>query len=291
MSPPQVQEKTLDINGFSLAYTETGPKDGPVVFCVHGLLSNSRVFDFLAIELAKSGYRTIAIDLPGRGKSQHFADHNLYAAPNYVPYCLALIAHTTNGAPFTWLGVSLGGILGMVCHAIEGFQMTRFICVDIGPEIPKQGMTAIEKLAKASSTFNSKNDAIIALKTRCNNWGIEDDTIWDHLITHNIIACDNDKTYRFNIDDGIGKALNPNADPVDLWELWEDIKQSTLLIRGGLSGLLPQTTAKAMSERYQGASFHEIVYEKCGHAPNLMQEDHTKDVADWLKASNEEQKT
>jgi hypothetical protein len=30
-------EKILDVKGFKIAYTELGPEDGRVVFCVHGL--------------------------------------------------------------------------------------------------------------------------------------------------------------------------------------------------------------------------------------------------------------
>ncbi|WP_226779842.1 alpha/beta fold hydrolase [Oceaniglobus trochenteri] len=46
-----------------------GPEDGPVAVCVHGLTTPSLIYDPLAQRLAEAGYRTLAYDLPGRGRS------------------------------------------------------------------------------------------------------------------------------------------------------------------------------------------------------------------------------
>ena len=75
----EIVEKTLDVNGLTISYTDTGAPDGRVLFCVHGLLSNGRDYDFLAQHMAARGYRVIAMDLPGRGKSGWFTDRAHYA--------------------------------------------------------------------------------------------------------------------------------------------------------------------------------------------------------------------
>lgn len=277
----QIKEKILDVDGFSLAYTDIGPKDGRIVFCVHGLLSNGRVFDFLGIELAKHGYRVIAVDLPGRGRSEYFKDYTNYHVPNYIPYCRALIDHVTKGKGYDWLGVSLGGTLGMTMHNADGLNMERYITVDIGPEVPSDVLYKVEELSKALFVYETKDEAAAVLKSRCGEWGIEDNRIWDHLIKHSIIKRD-DGMFCSKRDDGVGRAFNVQDDAVHMWDSWEKIKQPTLLIRGGLSTLLPEDIAQEMHARYKGEQFDEIVYDKCGHVPNLMQEDHIEAVAQWL---------
>ena len=86
----EIVEKKLNVQGLDVAYTVCGPEGGRMVFCVHGLLSNGRDYDFLAQELAEKGYRCVAIDLPGRGKSQRFLLPKLYNPQAYLPYCIAV---------------------------------------------------------------------------------------------------------------------------------------------------------------------------------------------------------
>lgn len=276
-----IEEKSIDVQGFKLAYTETGPKDGRVVFCVHGLLSNGRDYDFLAQHLAGLGYRTIAIDLPGRGKSDPFHDESLYSVTNYFPFCFSLIGHVCGNEPFDWLGVSLGGMLGMSLHAVEGVNMARLILVDVGPEISGDALNMVAQLAKAPAFYHSQEAAVIALKKRCASWGIHEQSIWDHLAAHNIIQ-DKNGMFTLHYDKGIARAMPEVHESIQFWEVWEQIKQPILLIRGGLSMLLPVHIAQKMKSTYQGKQFDEVVFQGCGHVPNLMQGDHIGAVARWL---------
>lgn len=278
-----VIEKTLDVNGLSIAYTETGSPQGRVLLCVHGLLSNGRDYDALALYFAKQGYRVIAIDLPGRGRSDCFDDAALYNPAAYVPYCLALIHHVCpDGAGFDWLGVSLGGMLGMSLHGAEGVKMERMIIVDIGPEISGAALDIVARLAKAPSVYDTKDEAIKAIKARSGAWGITDDKIWDHLITHNIRE-NPDGTYRMHYDAAIGEAMSLNNETLKFWDLWAQIKQPVLLVRGANSEILPADIAEDMQTRYKGADMQTITVEGCGHVPNLMQDDHIEMLAWWLK--------
>jgi pimeloyl-ACP methyl ester carboxylesterase len=64
----QVFYRTVKINGLSVFYRETGPKDAPVILLLHGLPSSSRMFQPLLTRLAGS-YHLIAPDYPGYGHS------------------------------------------------------------------------------------------------------------------------------------------------------------------------------------------------------------------------------
>ena len=74
-----VTESDLDIGGDSLHLRTAGPINGAPVLLLHGASFDSGTWEELGTlqKLADAGYRAIAIDLPGFGKSK-----TLRAAPN-----------------------------------------------------------------------------------------------------------------------------------------------------------------------------------------------------------------
>ncbi len=367
----ELKEKTLDVDGLRIAYVDIGPQDGHLVFCVHGLLSTGRDFDFLGRALAKHGYRCISMDLPGRGKSGRFNYYMQYVPPNYLPYCLAVLEHEAAGQEFCWLGVSLGGILGMMLHEalgvsetlgqkiietmttpIESFadlgkilpmprgfltplrvavsksapismftqfrksiecesdsddsdssfakeasstmdiaslpkisaKMTRLILIDIGGEIPAHGLNIVAQVAHAPSVFDSLEEAVEALRRRCIAWCIKSSDVWEHLIKHNIYEQE-DGCFAMHYDKGIGMVQPKESEALSLWHLWNEIKQPVFLVRGGKSRILPEDIAQKMHERYSGERFTEIVYENCGHIPNVMEEAHVNALVTWIEGT------
>lgn len=280
----EIIENSTRIDGVDIAYTECGPEDGHPLFCAHGLLSNGRDYDALALKLAEQGYRVICMDLPGRGRSGWFADKTLYAPPHYVPFCLGLIGALAWDNAFDWLGVSLGGMLGMAIAPMQGVKMQRLILVDIGPEIPGAALDEVAAFAKAPTLYESKDQAVSFLKTRCAAWGLTREEQWNHLIAHNIIA-QPDGRFRLHYDPAIGATLSTENETLAFWELWAQIKQPTLLLRGGQSKILPESVAQRMAQDHTGASFTQRVYPQCGHVPSLMEDAQIDDVAAWLKAT------
>jgi pimeloyl-ACP methyl ester carboxylesterase len=62
--PFQVASEVEAVNCF-----EMGPKDGPIVFLIHGWNSRAGSMGAIGFRLMKKGYRVIGIDLPGHGLS------------------------------------------------------------------------------------------------------------------------------------------------------------------------------------------------------------------------------
>src|SRR5437763_2890943 len=60
--------RTIKIDGLSIFYRETGPKDAPTLLLLHGLPSSSRMFEPLFARLSDR-YRLVAPDYPGFGHS------------------------------------------------------------------------------------------------------------------------------------------------------------------------------------------------------------------------------
>ena len=63
-----IKYNRVDVDGFGIAYRESGPATGPVLLLLHGFPSSSHMFRDLIPKLADR-YRVIAPDLPGFGQS------------------------------------------------------------------------------------------------------------------------------------------------------------------------------------------------------------------------------
>ncbi|MEW2414140.1 alpha/beta hydrolase [Streptomyces sp. NPDC046866] len=61
---------TIDVDGVSVAYRESGPADGPVLLLLHGFPTSSHQFTRLMDALGDTPYRLIAPDHPGFGRTR-----------------------------------------------------------------------------------------------------------------------------------------------------------------------------------------------------------------------------
>jgi pimeloyl-ACP methyl ester carboxylesterase len=80
----QVFYRTVNVDGLSIFYRETGPKDGPTILLLHGLPSSSRMFQPLLTRLSDK-YHLVAPDYPGFG-------HSDWPDPKKFPYTFDHIA-------------------------------------------------------------------------------------------------------------------------------------------------------------------------------------------------------
>ena len=65
-----------------------------------------------------------------------------------------------------------------------------------------------------------------------------------------------------------------------LWQLYDNIKASTLLLRGADSDLLSRQTASAMAQR--GPKARLVEFAGVGHAPTLIADDQVRTVTSFL---------
>ena len=69
-----------------------------------------------------------------------------------------------------------------------------------------------------------------------------------------------------------------------LWQVYDNIKAQTLLLRGANSDLLSSGTAQAMTQR--GPKARLIEFAGVGHAPTLISADQVQVVGDFLLSKN-----
>lgn len=116
-----------------MAFVEWGPQDSQrVVICVHGLTRNGRDFDWLARVLADNGYRVVCPDVLGRGRSERLNDPSGYSYPSYIADMAPLLARY-QGCEISWIGTSMGGLIGMFLAATGQNPIQRLLMNDIGP--------------------------------------------------------------------------------------------------------------------------------------------------------------
>jgi pimeloyl-ACP methyl ester carboxylesterase len=107
------------VMGFALAGLQWGDVTAPrTALCLHGWMDNAMSFSALAPQVAKlgvwlgsgsqcslsmpllyvtidAGYRVVAIDMPGHGRSQHMpAFCGNYSAEAYIRICAALLGES-----------------------------------------------------------------------------------------------------------------------------------------------------------------------------------------------------
>jgi pimeloyl-ACP methyl ester carboxylesterase len=104
---------SAQIGGGTIVYNVVGT--GPSVLLLHGLFADKEQWDSVACRLADAGYRAIAVDLPGYGKSDGFAIQR-YRLERQVDVLRALTARLAIDR-LDLAGNSMGGAIGALYAA------------------------------------------------------------------------------------------------------------------------------------------------------------------------------
>lgn len=77
-----MREGEIEYRGRKIGYTQWGEGERTIVL-THGLLMNRRMYDKLGPALAGEGFRVVAIDMLGHGRSDRPEDMRLYSIPAF----------------------------------------------------------------------------------------------------------------------------------------------------------------------------------------------------------------
>jgi pimeloyl-ACP methyl ester carboxylesterase len=263
-----------------MAYTEWGDAANPrVLVCVHGLTRNGRDFDFLAAALADE-FRVVCPDVVGRGVSDRLKVPDDYQVPIYVQDMVTLLARL-DVASVSWLGTSMGGLIGMALAAQPDTPIRRLILNDVGPLITAASIKRIGEYLGAAPRFESIEHAEAYTRQIAATFGNLTDAQWRHLTIHTVRRAD-DGRYEMVYDPAIAEPFRKamGDQDVDLWPVYQAVRCPTLLMRGADSDLLTHPTAEEMTQRGPRARLVEVP--GVGHAPMLMDEFQIRTVRDFL---------
>ncbi len=127
-------------------YVDTGPKDAPVVLMLHGEPSWSYLYRKMIPPVAAAGFRVVAPDLIGFGRSDKPVRQRDYSFPRHVAWLSAFLEKTG------LLGITLvcqdwGGLTGLRLVAESPDRFARVVAANtILPGFPRTG-AAMGKVA------------------------------------------------------------------------------------------------------------------------------------------------
>ncbi len=267
-----------------MAYWEWGdPSNRRVVVCVHGLSRQGRDFDTLARDL-RDRWRVVCPDVVGRGRSDWLADPMGYQIPAYVADMVTLLARL-DADVVDWVGTSMGGLIGLGLASLPGSPVRRLILNDVGPRIEAAALMRIGSYLGMPVRWASLEEAADALSTISQGFGPHTREQWLAL-TAPQLRRDAQGAWIPHYDPSIAlpfRAVNPElaaAGEAALWQAYDRLQCSTLLLRGAESDLLTEQTAQEMTTRGPRARLH--AFPGVGHAPMLVQPDQREVVRRFL---------
>jgi pimeloyl-ACP methyl ester carboxylesterase len=273
-----------------MAYWQWGDADaGHVVVCAHGLSRQGRDFDVLARALVARAHagggkvRVVCVDVVGRGQSDWLKDPAGYQIPHYAGDMTTL----------DWVGTSMGGLIGIVVAGQPGLPLPvpvrKLVLNDVGPTIQFEALQRIGLYLGNAPRFASLEQAATAMWAISTSFGPHTPAQWLELSRHMVKPVDDAQGgVTLHYDPAIAipfRAVTREsaaAGEAAIWALYDNIRASTLLVRGAQSDLLSRETAAAMTQR--GPKARLVEFEGVGHAPTFIADDQVAVVQDFLFA-------
>ncbi len=286
--------RSLNSLGFhNIVYSDWVPQNTDnkerIIIGVHGITCNGSDFDILAEALCDRGYRFIAVDLPGRGRSDFLPNPMDYNPIQYSRDIAALLAHLDidQNQTIDWLGVSLGGLIGIALAGVQNSPISRMIINDVGPVVPQAAMEYIKDVVFEPRYFDTIKHLEDDLRTnQRSQWGPLTDEQWHHMAEQNARALDDGSlTYAYDPDIRIPFAKALKTGGGDLWPYWDNIKCPVMVLRGGYSKILPLEIVQDMQNRGPGENMHLVQFDDCGHVPSMWAPGHIEAITQWLNSA------
>jgi len=250
-------DQFIELNDCRMHYQDWGNAGAPALLLVHGLTQTGHAFDGIAARL-RERFHCLALDVRGRGESA-WTPPETYELGQYAEDVTAFL-DALNIQQTHYIGISMGGMIGMWLAAEAPEKFLSFALNDIGPELGGGGLKRIsEYLATAPPTFSSMDHFIDSMLTRFP---------WLAEKPREVLAQAFEWSVRRNEDGSLSVKYDPNitaggpTDPERTKELvgrmWNGLRALTcpiLLIRGLDSQLLTEEIAAKMQAALPGMKF------------------------------------
>lgn len=139
--------KTEDGSDLRIHHLDEGPKDGPLVLCMHGQPVWSYLYRKMIPYLTKAGCRVIAPDLVGYGKSDKPAAREDYTYERQVKW-MGDWLETNDFKNITFFGQDWGGLIGLRLVVNHSDRYDRVAIANTGlpynPDAPEEVLKQVE---------------------------------------------------------------------------------------------------------------------------------------------------
>jgi len=253
-------------------YARDYPQAAPraTVLCMHGRSRNSADFEDLCATLHADGFRLIAVDQRGRGRSQYDPNPANYHPGTYVRDMFTLLAGLGLERVIA-IGTSMGGLMTMIMAAMRPGLLQGAVLNDIGPVLESAGIERIK--GYVGKTTPPRTWAEAAAQARViNGLAFPDYTDADWMrFARRTYREDADGAPVAAYDAAISRPLadaQETAVPPDLWAAFAALADvPTLVVRGALSDILSADCVREM--RARKADLESVEVANRGHAPAL----------------------
>jgi 3-oxoadipate enol-lactonase len=130
-----------EVNGTRLNYEETGNPDGEVVVFAHGLLMSSAMFTAQIAAVAARGYRVIAFDWRGQGKSEAGGEEASYGMDSLAEDAWQLM-RSLDVSSCHWAGLSMGGMVAFRLYFAHPELFRSLILLDTSADAERPELVA-----------------------------------------------------------------------------------------------------------------------------------------------------
>jgi pimeloyl-ACP methyl ester carboxylesterase len=169
-------------------------------------------------------------------------------------------------------------------------SLRRLVLNDVGPAIEWQAIVRIGTYLGRSGEFTSVQEAADAMWAVSGGFGPHTPAQWLALSRHMVrpVSAPVPAKFRLHYDPAIALPFGQSTEETTLqgeamlWQLYDNIRAKTLLLRGASSDLLNPQTAQAMTRR--GPRAELVEFAGVGHAPTLVADDQVAAVVNFLLA-------
>jgi esterase len=252
-------DRTITLHGRRFHYVEWGQAAAPPVVLLHGITGHARTWDDEARLLAER-YRVLVLDQRGHGDSDPAPDGDY--SDDALLGDLTAFADALGLRRSTLVALSLGGRVAINVAGRHPTRVERLVIVDIGPEIAAVGRARVGALlAGAPERFESVQDVITHMRA---NAPLYAEAMLRHRAQHAVRPLPGGG-FTWKYDRALREAIRQGRMrvPADLWAQWRAITCPTLLVRGALSDILSDETAKRMVDELPAARL--VVVPGAGH--------------------------
>ena len=133
----------VNVGGLWMSYVETGPADGEPVLLLHGEPSWSFLYRTVMPVLAEAGFRAIAPDLIGFGRSDKPAAIGDHSYARHVEWVRAFAFDQLSLRGLTLIGQDWGGLIGLRLVAEHPDRFARVVAANTGLLTGDQAMPEV----------------------------------------------------------------------------------------------------------------------------------------------------
>lgn len=142
----------VDVDGLRMAYVDEGPPSGPTLLLLHGEPTWSFLYRRMIPPLVAAGFRCIAPDLIGFGRSDKPVDRSAYTYLAHVNWMKAFL-DAIDAPPTTLFAQDWGGLIGLRVAAEDPERFERIVIGNTGLPVGESLGPGFDRWLEMSQTM------------------------------------------------------------------------------------------------------------------------------------------